>query len=439
MNNIIEKTDSICPVCKKAVKACIIDENGSAYMVKECEKHGSFKSVISKYSWYYKGLTSFYNTLFAESRLSRKAAFRNLALHLTSKCNLSCSICYADSLSKKYTEVLPDDIRKALHTIKGRKTISISGGEPTMREDIFQIIKLFHDAGHYVGLLTNGIKLKDLNYLQKLKNSGVDIVHINISSLSDDNVYEKMGMGKGLLKDKLKVLDNLKKLRLNTGIIDVVIPELTQGDINEVTEFSLNNRFVRELSIRGYSHMGKSGLSREDELTMDELVEIFAKQTKNLITLDEFYMFQKIIYILRYIFGRKPQCYVTQHIFIPRSGKKIRDIFPLDRMNRHISMFEDMVKDNPLKAKRYFLSKFIPRMALAGQGLSAQSILGVKMPFFLSRYYVPLKFSMFYTPYTLDLNKISSRCYSAWWHSFAKGGSDGYCKILASTSIDNGC
>ena len=438
MNNIIEQTDSICPVCKKIIKADIVDENGSAYMVKECREHGAFKSIVAKYSWYYKGLDSFYDTLFPQGHLLSERTFRNLAIHLTPKCNMSCSICYADSLGKKYGEPSLDEIKETLKTLKRRQTISILGGEPTMREDIFQIIRLFHEAGHYVGLFTNGIKLKDLSYLKKLKKSGVDIVHMNISSLSDDSVYEKMGMGKGRLKGKLEILSNLKKLELNTGIIDVVMPESTDRYINEVVGFSLNNRFVRELSIKGYSHVGKLGLTKGDELTIDGLVEIFSKQTKGLVTLEEFYMFQKIIYTLRYIFGNKPQCYITQHIFIPRNGKKIRDIFPPDMMNRCMSVFEDIVKDNPFKAKKFFLSKFIPRMALFGQGLLAQSALGAKIPLFSSRYYMPTKLCMFYTPYTIDLNRVTRKCYGAWWHHYAKGKFDSYCKVLAYTSdVDN--
>lgn len=437
MNKIIERTSSICPVCRKIIKADIVDENGSAYMIKECHKHGSFRNIVSEHSWYYKGLSSFYNTLFPQGHLLGKATFRNLSIHLTSECNLKCSICYADSLRGKYKEPSLREIKKALKTINGRQVISISGGEPTMREDLFQVIKLFHDDGHYIGLFTNGIKLKDIDYLRKLKKSGVDIVHINISSLSDDSVYEKMGMGKGLLKDKLAVLSNLRKLRLNTGIIYVAIPKLTDDYINEVTGFSLNNRFVGELSIRGYSHIGKLGFLRKDELTMDGLVKIFSRQTKGLVTLEEFYMFQKIIYTLRYIFGSKPQCYITQHIFIPRRGKKIRDIFPPDKMNRYMSIFEDIVKDNPFKAKKFFLSKFIPRMALFGQGLSAQNIFGKKAPVFLSRYYIPLKLCMFYTPYTLDLNRVARRCYGAWWHSYVEGKFDSYCKILSYASDTN--
>ena len=437
MNSIIEQTDSICPVCKKNIKADIIDENNSAYMVKECQKHGAFKSIIAKYSWYYKGLSSLYDTLFPKGHLLSKDTFRNVTIHPTSKCNLSCSICYADSLDKIFEEPLLSDIEKTIKTIKGRKIISVLGGEPTMRRDIYQIIKLFHKAGHYVEIFTNGVKLKDLDYLRKLKKTGVNIVHLNISSLSDDSVYEKMGMGKGLLEDRLEVLSNLKKLKLNTGIIDVVIKGSTEKYINEIVTFSRKNRFIHELSIRGYSHIGKLGLTRGDELTMDELVETFARQAKGLVTLEEFYMFQRIIYILRYIFDNRSQCYVNQHILIPRHGKKIRDILPPNRMNKYINLFENMVKGNPLKAKIYFLSKLMPRMALFGKRLSLQNMLSGKMPYLSSRYYIPLEFCMFYTPYTLDLNRAKKRCSSAWWHSYAEGKYDGYCKILASTSDVN--
>ena len=116
MNNIIEQTDSICPVCKKIIKADVVDENGSAYMVKECREHGVFKSIVAKYSWYYKGLDSFYDTLFPQGHLLDESIFRNLAIHITPRCNMSCSICYADSLGKKYGEPSFDEIKKTLKT-----------------------------------------------------------------------------------------------------------------------------------------------------------------------------------------------------------------------------------------------------------------------------------------------------------------------------------
>lgn len=52
MSNLIENTQGICPLCKQVIEASIIDEDGPAYMVKECAEHGSFKTIISKYSYY---------------------------------------------------------------------------------------------------------------------------------------------------------------------------------------------------------------------------------------------------------------------------------------------------------------------------------------------------------------------------------------------------
>ncbi len=432
--NIIEKTESICPVCKNIIPADIVDEEGRAYMVKECSEHGRFKAVVAKHTWYYKGLSSLYNRLFPNGHPIDENSYRNLTIHPTSRCNLSCSICYADSLSKIYGEPSLKEIEDTIKKIKGRKIVSILGGEPSMREDIFEIIKLFHQAGHYIEFFTNGIKLKDFSYVRRLRSSGADIVHINISTLSDESVYAKMDMGDNALKDKIKVLSNLKKARMSTGIIDVVTRGLNEDYIEEVTEFCRNNRFIKELSIRGYSHIGKLGFVRNHEFTMDGLAEEFIIRTKGLLTLEEFYMFQKMIYILRYIFDNRSQCYVNQSIFIPRTGKKIRDILPPDKILSYIKIFEDMVPNDPARAKFYFLGKIIPRMTFLGAKLSLQNMLSKKIGFFSSRYYMPLEFCMFYNPYNLDIKKARERCSSAWWHSYEKGKFDGYCKILASTS-----
>lgn len=432
MKAIVETTKSICPVCKKIIDAGIIEESGSIFMEKQCDEHGFFKSPVSKYAWYYKGLNSLYDRLSPSGHPLSERTIRTIQFYPTSKCNLSCPICYTHSDEKAKDRTL-EEIRKMALSIKGRKTISVLGGEPTLRKDIFQIIEAFSKAGHFVEFFTNGITLKDMNYLRSLKKSGINMIQIGLETLSDDTVNERL-RGKGVLEDKKTALDNLKKMNIKTGIIDVVLRGVTERYISEVADFAIRNRFIHELSVRGYSHIGKLGFSLNEEFTIDELVEIFEKETKGLVTLEEFYIFQKITYILRYLLYDTPQCYVNQHIFIPRNGKKMRDIFPPDEFSGYIELFEDMFKAQPLRAKVFFLKKLFLNMAKRSPSLMLQRILQNKIPYFDSRYYLFLEFAMFYTPYNLDLEKTKKRCADAWLPSYCEGKLEDYCGMLCHTT-----
>lgn len=435
MGSLIEKTQSICPVCKKIVKADIIEENDSAYMVKNCEEHGIFRAIIARYSWYYKSLNSLYDMLFPKGHCLSDKTIRTILFYPTSKCNLSCSICYSFT-GENYSEKSLDEVKRMIRSIKGKKIINILGGEPTVREDIFEIIKFFSRAGHFIEFYTNGIKLKDIDYVRRIKNSGVGIVQIGVDTLSDDAVYEKM-RGKSLLREKKAALDNLGGLNVKTGIIDVILRGVTERYLSEIIDFTIKNRFIYEISVRGYSHIGRLGFSTNEEFTIDELVSIFEKETNGLVTLEEFCVFQKITYILRYILYNTPQCYMNQHIFLPRYGKKMRDIFPPDQFNRHICLFEEMFKEYPLQAKIFFLNKIFSKIVNA-PFLFLQRGLKSKIPWFDSRYYIPLEFAMFYTPYNLDLDKTNKRCVDAWLLSYSRGKLEDYCSFLCSTTpLDN--
>lgn len=428
---IIENTQSICPKCKRVIEAHIVEENSSVYMVKECAEHGFFKTIISKYAWYYKGLNSLYDRLFPQGHALSDKTIRTLQFYPTKRCNLHCSICYTHTHGID-GDISIDVIREMARSIKGRRTISILGGEPTLREDICQIIQIFKQAGHLVELFTNGIAIKDIEYLQRFKKIGIDIVQIGVDSLSDETVYQQMRQ-ESLLEDKLTALENLKKLNIKTGIIDVVLRGVNEKYIPEIMDFARQNLYVQEVSIRGYSHIGKLGFSTDEEFTMDELVEIFEKQTKGLITLEEFYIFQKLVYILRYIFDDTPQCYVNQHIFVPRHGRKIRDIFPPDEFHKYIEEFEDIFAHDKFKAKAFILKKIFSRLP-QNIPLFLQRLLKKIGSSLSTRYYLELEFAMFYTPYTLDLDKTKKRCADAWLPSYANGKLEDYCGTLCLTT-----
>ena len=83
---------------------------------------------------------------------------RTLILFVTNRCNLKCYFCcYKDSLNS--TKDLPiEHFEKMAKSIPRLKSLLISGGEPFLREDLYDIISLFikHSGARFISIPNNG-------------------------------------------------------------------------------------------------------------------------------------------------------------------------------------------------------------------------------------------------------------------------------------------
>ena len=85
--------------------------------------------------------------------------FINCNLQITYRCNFQCQICdFWKAEHNPADELSLDDIRvigRKLNQL-GTIIISLAGGEPLIREDIYDIITILNKAGHFPILITNG-------------------------------------------------------------------------------------------------------------------------------------------------------------------------------------------------------------------------------------------------------------------------------------------
>lgn len=438
MGRLIEKTKSVCPKCMKILDAEVIEENGAVYMKKGCLDHGFFKSILSKYAWYYEGLNNFYDMLSPRKDCFNKKAIKSFQFFPTLKCNLDCNICftnskYDDSAEKNIDGHLSlDEIKRMIRTIeRPGKRIAILGGEPTLREDLPEVIKIISLAGHHPWLFTNGLKFSSVSYLEKLKKAGLKYVFIWIDTLKDKSIYKKL-RGHDLLDEKKLALENLMAVNMPTGIVSVIVRGINEREIGSIIDFVKRNKYIHFLNFRGYSDLGKGRLLSFEEFTFDELVEILVRESNGCLTLKEFFYFQKIIYIIKTLFLHSPVCYMKQDIYIPRgNGKTMREIFNMKSLSEHIDVFEEIYKSSPLKARGYFL-KYIFKVlfqnpvfvCLFGQQSLCQNYDN----------YIKLSVSMFYTPYNYDLTRIQYRCNEAWLPAYADNKLIDYCGMLVKSN-----
>ncbi|MGE0033559.1 MAG: radical SAM protein, partial [Pseudothermotoga sp.] len=153
-----------------------------------------------------------------------------LRLSITNRCNFDCFFCSSNSLSVR--ELTLDEIRILSEFFSQLKIqhVRLTGGEPTLREDLGQIIELLSRHFHIL-VTTNGSRLKDLARLF----SKYDVrVNLSLHSLDEETFYR---ITRAELKD---VLDGLKAA-LNEGLnvkLNCVVSEYNVDEIAELVRFA---------------------------------------------------------------------------------------------------------------------------------------------------------------------------------------------------------
>ena len=144
--------------------------------------------------------------------------FKSLVVDITHRCNMHCANCYIPNRS------IPDmDIDKLIACLKqlpAKTFIRLIGAEPTMREDLPDIIKKIKKLGHHPSLTTNGLKLADYKYVKTLWKSGLRLFLISMNGADDDAVYKVIDNG-CYAEQKCQALSNLFRIGafINVGCI----------------------------------------------------------------------------------------------------------------------------------------------------------------------------------------------------------------------------
>ena len=355
---IIRKTKSVCPVCLKNIEAYIVERNGKIFMDKECSAHGDFSVLLSCHPQYYKELNRFYFSL-----MDRSFAQHDYIVHLTNRCNLNCPICLADANLRETDDYPLESLREFLRNKKKYK-IDLMGAEPTLREDLPEIIKMVRKSGNIAALHTNGVKIADSNYLEELKKAGLNEVHFQFDGF-DDEAYEKI-RGRGLLEIKMKSLNNLERFNIATDLVATIVRGINEKEIIKILEFGTKHRFVKEIFFLGCRFLGRAkDLPIEGCLMPDELIDILEEQTEGKISRGNILNFQRIYYALLSAFSIR-KCFYIQHFLIIRDKGDyipLDKIFDLNKIKNNLEKFLELKKRKSKLAVPYlFLSlahKFI--------------------------------------------------------------------------------
>jgi uncharacterized radical SAM superfamily Fe-S cluster-containing enzyme len=204
LKQTLKRTTSRCPVCQRSAPAEVWKTTGSpakVYLTRTCEEHGTHDACISsdaRFYWLAQGDSS--NACGAgcacsadptgiPGTLGKNAAVKSNAVEVLStclalieivdSCNLACPTCFADSpigaaggkLKAHSLESLQARIRGVIERKGKLEILQLSGGEPTLHPEFFELLDWIHaEPGiDYCLVNTNGVRLaKEDAFLEEL-------------------------------------------------------------------------------------------------------------------------------------------------------------------------------------------------------------------------------------------------------------------------------
>ena len=150
--------------------------------------------------------------------------------NLIRRCNLNCKHCYSLSADVDFDgELNTEEVFTVMDDLKQYRVpvLILSGGEPLLRPDIFEISRRAKDKGFYVGLSTNGA-LIDEPMSRKIAEIGYDYVGISLDGIGE--VHDQFRRKEGAFDASLHGMRLCRDLGIKVGLrftmTDKTVPSL---------------------------------------------------------------------------------------------------------------------------------------------------------------------------------------------------------------------
>lgn len=295
MNTTIRHTRALCPVCLRNLPAQLIrQDRGQISIQRTCPEHGFFSAPV------WRGKMDFERWIQSAAPLSGEEGIHCpgncgicpehgaesccVLLEVTRRCNLRCRFCFADG-GGQAQDPTAEEMRSAIRDIVrqcGQPLLQLSGGEPTLRDDLPELVRYAKEAGcSYVQVNTNGIRLaQEPDYARKLKQAGLDIVFLQFDGTTDA-IYEIL-RGKPLLQTKCQAICVCGELGLGVTLVPTVVPGVNDGLLGELISFASDRvPAVRGIHFQPVSYFGRyPDLPQGDgRYTLDDLMTDISRQS----------------------------------------------------------------------------------------------------------------------------------------------------------------
>lgn len=164
-----------------------------------------------------------------------------ISWNLTKRCNLACEHCYIEASSRERgeSELSSDEALQTLHqlaAVNPEAVLILTGGEPLLRKDIFQLIKKASGLGFYTVLGSHG-GLLDESVADKLISSGLKGVGVSLDSLNPDHHNRFRGIAKAW--EKTVAAMNVMKSKSLSFLIETTVTPFNRHELQPMAAFAL--------------------------------------------------------------------------------------------------------------------------------------------------------------------------------------------------------
>lgn len=212
-----------------------------------------------------------------------------VVLELTYRCNMACRVCYAssgDTVSEDPSVRTIEDWFDFLWEVGEERpfNIQLSGGEPTVRDDLPAIIhKAVKKGFPYIQLNTNGLRLaQEAGYAQALKDAGLSVVFLQFDS-TDDRI-NRLIRGQSLLSVKEQAISRCREAGIPVALVPVIFPGMNEGDIGNLIRYAADRcDIVKGIHFQPAAYMGRYPEHGEERCTMFDIIEKIEEQTEGRI------------------------------------------------------------------------------------------------------------------------------------------------------------
>lgn len=299
----LHKTTALCPTCLRELPAEVYaDAEGIVWMERTCPDHGPLTTRMWPDAKHYEWLRS---EAFPKTpprapepakgpcpfgcgtcaRHERRGTL--LEIEVTRNCNLHCPVCFASSDTGEDDPTM-EEIEAMYDTIAAQVgldgAVQITGGEPTCRKELPEIIHMGRDKGFWgIEINTNGLVIASRpGYLEDLFAAGLTGVYLSFDGLTGD-VYEAT-CGRDILDAKLKVIERCREVGIQVVLSIAVVAGVNDDQLGDLLRFGMENSdIVAGLAIQPAFTSGRFEATRALPMSSGDVIFALAEQSDGLI------------------------------------------------------------------------------------------------------------------------------------------------------------
>jgi uncharacterized radical SAM superfamily Fe-S cluster-containing enzyme len=339
IGQFIRRTQSICPECNRILPSTVFAREGKVFMTKTCPEHGETEELyFGSYDMYQKFATYWSDgkgTHAPNVPIESCACPANCGLcsnHLshtglaniivTNRCDLTCWYCFfyvKKGLEGAYVyEPTLDQVREMVRALKAERpvpgnSLQITGGEPTLRPELPEIVKIIKEEGvDHIQLNTNGINLAlNPNLAHILRDNGLSNLYMSFDGVSPKTNPKNHW-------EAPYTIESCRKANLGVVLVPTVIKSINDHELGGILRFAQRNiDIVRAISYQPVSLTGRMKKQEREKyrITIPDCIERIEEQTNGEIPSDAWFPVPSCSPVTHFVeaFTKRPQYELSIH------------------------------------------------------------------------------------------------------------------------------